>query len=118
MNILRALFDGLKEDALAFLAGVWTSPTSSDQDVHLHAVALHHASAFLQAYIAAEAGIDFQTILPSLLVALQSQDKAQREAALTCIAHLRQLAERRLLTVYKFDIIYGESKSRPGIFFP
>lgn len=108
LHLLQALFDGLKEDTLAFLAGIWTSPRTPD---NLNIVALHHASAFLQAHIAEEDGIDFQTILPSLIVATQSQDKAQREAALTCITHLRQLAEGRFSTVYKFDAIYGQSKS-------
>lgn len=108
LHLLQALFDGLKEDTLAFLAGIWTSPRTSD---NFNIVALHHASAFLQAHIAEEDGIDFQTILPSLIVAAQSQDKAQREAALTCITHLRQLAEGRFSTVYKFDVIYGQSKS-------
>lgn len=108
VNLLQGLFDALKEDALAFLAGIWTAPKSSGDS---NIVALRHASAFLQAHIAEEDGIDFQTILPSLIVAVQSSDQTQREAALTCIAQLRQLAEGKFSAVYKFDVVYGQSQS-------
>ncbi|KAF9468309.1 hypothetical protein BDZ94DRAFT_1246474 [Collybia nuda] len=108
-SLLQTLFNNLKEDTLAFLAGVWISPTTPD---YLSVIALHHASAFLQAHTAVEDGVDFQTILPSLIVAAQSQDKPQREGALACISLLRRLAEGKFSTVYKFDVIYGQNKNQ------
>ncbi|KAG5644278.1 hypothetical protein DXG03_008763 [Asterophora parasitica] len=110
-NVLQTLFINLKGDALAFLAGIWAGAgqVKGEQDA-LRIVALRHAAAFLQAYISEDDGIDFQTILPSLLVALQSHDADQRQAALTCISILSQLACQRFTTVYEFDIIYGKSE--------
>jgi U3 small nucleolar RNA-associated protein 10 len=72
-RLLQALFIYFKEDALIFLVGVWST---SDAEVlkELRSVALLHAAAFLEAHILEDDGIDFQTILPSLLVALQDSD--------------------------------------------
>ena len=112
MNLLQTLFVNLKDDALAFLAGVWISCILKNGDADLLAsVGLHHAAAFLEAHIAEDDGMDFQTILPAFLVALQSQDVEVRKTALTCISCLRRLADRRFTAVYRFDTIYGQCKS-------
>jgi U3 small nucleolar RNA-associated protein 10 len=72
-RLLQALFINFKEDALIFLVDVWST---SDAEVlkELRSVALLHAAAFLEAHILEDDGIDFQTILPSLLVALQDSN--------------------------------------------
>jgi hypothetical protein len=54
--------------------------------------------------------VDFQTILPALVICLQSADPETRTAALDCIAVQRSLAEQRFSAVYAFDAIYGESE--------
>ncbi|RDB23790.1 U3 small nucleolar RNA-associated protein 10 [Hypsizygus marmoreus] len=111
--ILQTLFISLKEDALAFLAGIWAgSAFSISEESYLRTVALRHAAAFLEAHIAEGERVDFQTILPSLLVALQSHDIDSRQAALVCITHLHQLADGRFATVYEFDTIYGKSPNQ------
>lgn len=110
-NVLRSLFINLKGDALAFLAGIWTSSSDTESVVNLRTVALHHAAAFLQAHLQEDDGVDFQTILPSLLVPLQSLDVDERNATLTCVSILCQLAERKFTKVYAFDVIYGKNES-------
>lgn len=112
MNLLQTLFVNLKDDVLAFLAGIWISCVAETGDTDLLVtVALRHAAAFLEAHIAEDNGTDFQTIFPAFLVALQSRDVDVRQAALACISCLRRLADRRFTAVYRFDTIYGQSES-------
>ncbi|KAF7373573.1 U3 small nucleolar RNA-associated protein 10 [Mycena sanguinolenta] len=93
-----------------FLAGVWT--TSLDSAPDLCVVALRHAAAFLEAHNTEADGVDFQTILPALIICLQSADTEIRSAALDCIAVQHNLAEQRFSAVYAFDAIYGESEAK------
>ena len=72
-------------------------------------VALLHAAAFLEAHILEDDGIDFQTILPLLLVALQDPDTQICQGALECISRIRTLSDRKLSLVYRFDTVYGDS---------
>lgn len=113
MSLLQTLFINLKDDALAFLAGIWINRAqeNSEEDL-LSVVALRHAAAFLEAHFAEDDGTDFQTIFPAFLVALQSQDMHIRRAASDCMSCLCRLADRRFLTVYRFDTIYGQSESK------
>ena len=108
-TILQTLFINFKEDALAFLAGIWST---SDAEVlkESRSVALLHAAAFLEAHILEDDGIDFQTILPSLLVALQDPDTQICQGALECISRIRILSDRKLSSVYRFDTVYGDSE--------
>ncbi|KAF8626030.1 hypothetical protein AX15_005120 [Amanita polypyramis BW_CC] len=107
-SLLHVLFINLKDEALGFLAGIWSgADKNSRDDEYIRTVALQHASAFLQAHIDENDGIDFQTVMPMLLVALSNPSISMRQAALECITRLRTLTERQLVTVYKFDAIYG-----------
>ncbi|EKM74924.1 hypothetical protein AGABI1DRAFT_123475 [Agaricus bisporus var. burnettii JB137-S8] len=110
--LLRILFMNLKTDALVFLAGVWTSPTSfaSDDNSLLQEVALLHAAAFLEAHVLEADGMDFQTILPAVLVGLQNQATGVRKAAIECLSRIRLISEKKLKSVYKFDEVYGDVK--------
>jgi U3 small nucleolar RNA-associated protein 10 len=111
--ILQLLFLGLKDQSLSFLSGIWTS---SDQEHRaLKATSLLHAAAFIEAHILEDDGIDFQTILPSLLVALHDSDSQISQAASECISRIWILADRRLDSVYQFDVIYGRSSGKPCI---
>jgi U3 small nucleolar RNA-associated protein 10 len=111
--LLHVLFTNLKDDALAFLAGIWSGAERRARDnEHLRALALLHASAFLQAHIDEDDGVDFQTIVPLLLIGLSSPSGLVRQAAIKCVAQLQVLAERQLVTVYKFDGIYGVKESK------
>lgn len=107
-NILRALFITLADDALVFLAGVWLSG-ASDGDALAHA-ALCHAVAFFAAHSSAAHPVDFQTVHPALLVALQSKSHHIREAAAECVALMaRMAAAKKAEGVYMIDLVYGAS---------
>ncbi|KAJ6578862.1 hypothetical protein DFH09DRAFT_980162 [Mycena vulgaris] len=112
VGLLRELFINLKDDALSFLAGLWATSLDSAADTSLCIVALRHAAAFLEAHREEADGVDFQTILPSLIICLQSNDSETRAAALDCISLQRSLAEQRFSAVYAFDAIYGERESQ------
>ena len=103
-SLIRTLFLNMKEEALAFLAGVWLN----NYDQSLRFVALRHAAAFLDAHAIASQPLDFQTILPSFLAALPTLDAEGREAAMDCISILSKLADRNLSSVYGLDSIYGD----------
>jgi U3 small nucleolar RNA-associated protein 10 len=109
-TILQILFVSLKGDALAFLAGIWATGGKEDLK-ESRSIALLHAAAFLEAHILEDDGIDFQTILPTLLVALQNPDQQVCQGALECISRVRILAGRKLSSVYRFDAIYGHGDS-------
>jgi U3 small nucleolar RNA-associated protein 10 len=79
-------------------------------------LALLHSAAFLEAHILEDDGIDFQTILPLLLVALQDPDAQIRQGALECISRIRILSDRKLSSVYRFDTVYGDSEREQSSF--
>ena len=108
-RLLQALFVNFKEDALIFLAGIWST---KDAEVlkESRSVALLHSAAFLEAHILEDDGIDFQTILPLLLVVLQDPDSQICQGALECISRIRILSDRKLSLVYRFDTVYGDSE--------
>ena len=112
--LLRAQFINLAEDTLAFLAGIWLiqSPKSADNEPRYRRAALCHAAAFLAAHESIEQTVDFQTILPALLLALQDPDQSVREAANECLQLLAKLFSKKKATgVYGFDTIYGSHSS-------
>lgn len=102
---------GLRDDIFAFLAGVWTRPNeeASDSDNQQRVIALSHAAAYLEANILQEeaSAVDFQTILPSLVVALGTLDAHGRRAALECIVLMLTLTSKKFVVVYAMDTIYG-----------
>ena len=108
-RLLQALFVNFKEDALIFLAGIWSTRDAGILK-ESRSVALLHAAAFLEAHILEDDGIDFQTILPPLLVALQDPDAQICQGALECISRIRILSDRKLSLVYRFDTVYGDSE--------
>jgi len=109
-TLLQILFVNLKQDTLAFLAGIWATGGKEDSK-ESRSVALLHAVAFLEAHILEDDGTDFQTILPTLLVALQNPDQQVCQGALECISRIRILASGKLSSVYRFDVIYGHGDS-------
>ncbi|KAI0052438.1 hypothetical protein FA95DRAFT_1483564 [Auriscalpium vulgare] len=106
--LVRALFMNLAEDTLAFLAGIWTSGPSDTRRV-----ALAHAVAFLAAHEGPQNVIDFQTVLPAVLVALTDEDAAIRAQATEVLRWMKILRETGHPTsVYAFDTIYGKNSSQ------
>ncbi|KAH9920883.1 armadillo-type protein [Epithele typhae] len=103
--LLRKLFINLGDDALAFLAGTWLLPLTES---HVQYAALRHACAFLEAHVVTCRTLDFQTIIPALLVALQSRNAAVRDAAARCLSVVSKLATAPAAeNVYAYDAIYG-----------
>ncbi|OBZ74951.1 U3 small nucleolar RNA-associated protein 10 [Grifola frondosa] len=117
-HLLRSLFIDLGDDALAFFAGVWLSSHSDgdmDEDWHNHIrhAALRHAASFLEAHCETEHWIDFQTVLPAVIIMLQSPDPHVRGGAVKCIAALVSLSHaKQASAVYAFDTIYGITTSK------
>ena len=109
--LLRALFISLKENALAFLAGVWSSTSkvvSTETLAQIQLAALAHAAAFLIAHESAQESIDFQTTIPSILAVLESPSRPVRTAAVQCLSVLGQLSQAgKPKAVYAFDTVYG-----------
>jgi len=110
--LLRALFISLKDDALVFLAGVWSSHASEDPNaemrIQVQLAALTHASAFLIAHEAAQGSIDFQTIVPLVLAVLESPAQPVRAAAVRCLSVLGRLSQAvKPKAVYALDTVYG-----------
>ncbi|KAJ7790058.1 hypothetical protein B0H14DRAFT_3502070 [Mycena olivaceomarginata] len=103
VGILAGIFFYLKDDAPAFLAGVWTTSHNSTPDRCV--LALRHAAAFLEAH-----NKEADCVLLSALVICLPSDPATRTAALDRIAGQRSLAEQRFSAVYAFDAIHGETR--------
>ncbi|TIB99805.1 hypothetical protein E3Q18_01415 [Wallemia mellicola] len=103
--LLRSLFVALRETSLSFLASIYTNRQYSD---HIRNAAIKHTDAFLKVSATAEAKVDFQTILPSVLIALQDPIKDVRLGAIHC---LRTLSKSNCTTgeIYAFDKIYGSN---------
>ena len=110
--LIRSLFVTLGDDALKFLAGVWLHSDPTTACKPSESASLRHASAFLEAHYAAQRCVDFQVVLPAILVALQHGDRRMREAALEFVSVLIQLSQLQgPSSVYAFDAIYGSFSS-------
>ncbi|KIP06398.1 hypothetical protein PHLGIDRAFT_128310 [Phlebiopsis gigantea 11061_1 CR5-6] len=111
--LTTSLFMGLGEDALKFLAGIWLrSRVNSAHFEPARYSALKHAAAFMEAHFSSQRFVDFQTVLPAILVAAQNGNHRIREAALDCVAAMVRLAQAKSpIAVYAFDVIYGESSA-------
>lgn len=111
---------------LLFLAGVWSSNETStyiDQDSatlrhSVSAAALHHARAFITAHHHGPAGkgdkdykqIDFQVIFPSVLIALQSFNRAVRDAGVALISAMATSSNgSKSREIYAYDAAYQQS---------
>ncbi|KAK4048437.1 snoRNA-binding rRNA-processing protein utp10 [Microbotryomycetes sp. JL201] len=107
--LLRALFTRmLLDDSLAFFASLYTSTT---QPSELQIAALNDAKTFVRAQHLPEVAkpVDYQAVLPSVLVALQSSNKKMRNAALELLAVFESNAPPNIKTVYGRDHFYGAS---------
>lgn len=104
------LFLNVGDDALNFLVGIWLHSSTSTTAGPAGFAALRHAAAFLEAHFATQRWVDFQTIVPAFLVALQHGHKRMREGALECVSALVRLSQAPKPTgIYAFDAIYGAS---------
>jgi U3 small nucleolar RNA-associated protein 10 len=108
--LLRSLFTQLNEDALPFLASTYATPSLSSA---LRIVALRHATAFVSAHASSEEGkaVDFQMVLPSLLVAMQDSNQDVREAGVGVLKAIGGLIRIGTGEIFALDTFYG-SQSR------
>ena len=107
--LLRTILAQLREDALVFFASIWTTTTGS----RLQLAALRHAQAFVTAYAnSPNAVMDFQLVLPALLMAVQLTDRHVRAAAVQVLKVISDLASCSTEETYAVDTIYG---SRSGM---
>jgi hypothetical protein len=106
-SLLRSLFSHLVTlDALAFLASIFSQRSVSSR---LRVVALQDAATFV---CAQPATVDFQTLVPSVLVALLDGDKQVRHAALNTLEAIHNAMPSTASTdVYGRDTFYGSATS-------
>jgi U3 small nucleolar RNA-associated protein 10 len=105
-GFLRSLFANLADEALVFLVG---TALSQDKYPEVRTTALWHAAAFLDAHKSAEAGVDFQVVLPALIVCLPILDRPGREAVMGCILRMAgEEGDEGFGGVYGVDTVYGE----------
>ncbi|BGP11136.1 snoRNA-binding rRNA-processing protein utp10 [Rhodotorula toruloides] len=116
--LLEALFASLvTDDALAFLASICTSRHVT---LDLRLAALRDATVFIEVLAAATASpkgkvVDWQVVVPSLVVALADEDKRIRTEALKALDKVRATLapaaagkkDAKVGTVYGRDKMYG-----------
>ncbi|WWD20373.1 hypothetical protein CI109_104849 [Kwoniella shandongensis] len=104
-SLLRSLLTQLGEEALLFFASLWTSSSP----IALRTASLRHATAFVSAYsgLKTQQGIDFQIVIPALLIALQDGEKVIRQAGVELLKALSGETEGTA-TIYALDAIYGD----------
>ena len=105
-SLLRMLFAQIGEETLLFLASVWTNGSNRSS---LRVAALRHATAFVKAYAGSD--VDFQLIVPAVLMALHDSETGVREVAAGLPALISQLCSGAT-HVYALDTIYGDRSSQ------
>lgn len=75
-------------------------------------VALRHATAFLRAH-APTGAVDFQTIIPALICAVQDLHKPIRIAAFECLYSVVKGLQSgaKPTEIYSYDVVYGSGTS-------
>ncbi|KAF9078300.1 armadillo-type protein [Rhodocollybia butyracea] len=124
MHVISALFTSLGAEAGVFLVGVWLNSglkSNKDEDTPLSSAVLSHLSAFLQAHLKLVSGegraVDFQTLLPTIIIALSNPSQDVRKAAVECLSILKELSVsddgkgRKFEEVYAFDRVYGDNQN-------
>ncbi|ORX37624.1 hypothetical protein BD324DRAFT_650190 [Kockovaella imperatae] len=101
--ILRSVLTQLRDDALIFLASVWTAGPR-----HARVAALRHALSYLNAQSSSgREKLDFQLIIPALLVAMQDKSKDVRTAAVGLLEKVSGVVEDGGSETYALNSIYG-----------
>lgn len=132
-RLVPVLFERLGGTAPAFLAGVWTAPTQAHEpaggvdvavlaaalathhvtpppEVPLRLMAMRHAALLVRAAAARDRALDWQTLLPSLLVVLCDPAPVLRDAASQLLVALAS-AVGDAREMYGFDAVYGEASA-------
>lgn len=118
-QILTNLFSKIGDASLTLLASIWTSSKLKSE---IRLAALCHGHAFFAAFAAKDCKIrhvDFQTVIPSLLVALKDAEAFIRLEALQCLEQISAITaaienrpkEEERVELYGYDSIYGNLQS-------
>ena len=109
--LLDAVFGQLvTEDALAFLASVWTATSSPTS---LKAVALRDAGVLVavQALPELHKSVDFQAVVPAVIVALQDASHKVRAEAVELLQAISQAMPPTAAHIYGRGLLYGPARS-------
>lgn len=101
-HLLQAVLGQLGEDALIFLASIWTSSADSA----LRVAAIRHATAFVKAFKDNAKRTDFQLAIPATLVALQDSAKPVRQAAAVLLKTIAAVPLSASADIYGLENIY------------
>ncbi|KAL1918828.1 uncharacterized protein VTP21DRAFT_2850 [Calcarisporiella thermophila] len=130
-KIQRLLEKHIGENVIEFLAKFWTDDVIQTP-VLVQARSLQIANVFFAAHAEQNSTLDFQIVIPSLLLALGSPSKPVRQAAVTCLQTLSKLysnfklptetSRKRKATpsvpIFKLDAFYGLSASEELQYLP
>ncbi|GAA5933796.1 hypothetical protein JCM3775_000286 [Rhodotorula graminis] len=114
-SILETLFGALvTDDAVAFLASIYAAPPST-VSVELRLAALRDAAAFVEVLAAATASpkgklVDWQVVVPSLIVALADGDKRVRAEGLRALDAVRLTLSAKSSSAAKVGVVHGRDK--------
>ncbi|KAJ3898549.1 armadillo-type protein [Lentinula edodes] len=124
--VIRTLFAKLGGEVGVFLSSIWLQfcckSDTEDEDISmLGSFALYHLAAFLQAHTispsAGKAVVDFQILVPMVVIALSSSVQEVRKAAVECLSALTVLSvdgnnkRKKFDVVYAFDRVYGNERA-------
>lgn len=121
-TLLAMTFSSLGNSVLGFLTRIFTSSADEGSSTLLRLASISHCSAFLKAFLPSKEGetetpsIDFQTIVPALLIALSDEKDQVRWKAIECLQIVKEINERckkqnGKVEVWEYDRIYGERES-------
>ncbi|RUS33557.1 hypothetical protein BC938DRAFT_471117 [Jimgerdemannia flammicorona] len=126
---VRGLFDGhLKNDPVEFLCAIWTEDAATTSPL-VQVRSLQIADAYFAAYAHDQVAqkIDFQLIVPSLLIALVHPDKVVRTSAIACLQSIRKVYHKAIhnvpvtngkkakgpsVAIFKVDDFYGKTSDQ------
>ncbi|KAJ3917389.1 hypothetical protein F5877DRAFT_44742 [Lentinula edodes] len=126
IHVIRTLFANLGGEVGVFLSSIWLQfcckSDTEDEDIStLGSFALYHLAAFLQAHTitpsAGKAVVDFQILVPMVVIALSSSVQEVRKAAVECLSTLTVLSvdgnnkRKKFDVVYAFDRVYGVAEA-------
>ncbi|EJU00234.1 hypothetical protein DACRYDRAFT_23206 [Dacryopinax primogenitus] len=106
---LIRLFKTLGDDCLAVLSGIWADHSTPPQT---RAAALSLGSAMLQS-VESDDTIDYQVVLPSVLVSLSDPSVIVREGGIQCLKVLAGLfrSHKKPKAIFAIDALYGLQSS-------
>ncbi|KAF9401164.1 HEAT repeat-containing protein 1 [Mortierella sp. AD011] len=127
-QMIEKLFENhLMSDSIEFLCNLWTD-SSTTALIQLRSLQI--ANANLQAFATqtTEDAIDFQVVVPTLLIALANPAKAMRDTAVSCLESIVTLYPKVKITgkkgksmatdIFRFDSFYGKTSDQLEFLMP